>query len=186
MQKLKPGVYWCARDMGYMMPVGNHHFILVVLNQSGELFGQPTLSEKFGEGVIFFATVSTTKMYGEIGVVINGDSDVEAVREYVDPKEHTSLLESDFDMRAHFVPAPDEDIEKLVADIERLTKNFAGHSPGIPYSLLDENCACWVNTLFKVAGLPKELRVELGEFSGVDWGEEDLMNEKFFDPPLSG
>ena len=50
-----------------------------------------------------------------------------------------------------------------------------------PYSLIDENCAAWVNTMLKKAGISDEIREDLGEFWGIDWGEEDLIPDQFFE-----
>ena len=63
----------------------------------------------------------------------------------------------------------------------QLTTNFASKA-NIRYSLLDANCAAWVNTLFKVAGVSETDREKAGEFFGIDWGEEDLIPESFFQP----
>lgn len=30
-------------------------------------------------------------------------------------------------------------------------------------------------------GIPEDLREELGEFFGVDWGEEDLIPDQYFE-----
>ena len=38
-----------------------------------------------------------------------------------------------------------------------------------------ENCAAWVNSILERVGIPKSEREHLGEFFGIDWGEEDLL-----------
>ncbi|KOR27884.1 hypothetical protein TI03_05955, partial [Achromatium sp. WMS1] len=44
----------------------------------------------------------------------------------------------------------------------------------------DGNCATWVNSLLAVIGISEDDRIELGEFSGIDWGAEiELPAENF-------
>ena len=49
-----------------------------------------------------------------------------------------------------------------------------------PFSLVDENCAAWMNSMLERVGIPKSERDRLGEFFGVDWGEEDLIPSQYF------
>ncbi|MEN6383883.1 MAG: hypothetical protein ABFD79_01660 [Phycisphaerales bacterium] len=42
------------------------------------------------------------------------------------------------------------------------------------------NCATWVNSMFKAAGVHRSIRNEAGEFNGFDWGEENLIDESYF------
>jgi hypothetical protein len=62
--------------------------------------------------------------------------------------------------------------------------NFNAHfyaGDYVPYKLANENCACITNSLMKVLGYSESVRHELGEFWGVDWGEEDLVDSHYFD-----
>ena len=52
--------------------------------------------------------------------------------------------------------------------------------PCLEYSLVDENCAALVNTILERLGFSKDKREEIGEFTGIDWGEEDLLPSKYF------
>lgn len=184
MDRLDEGVYWCARDLK-SSPIGNHHFILLVLPETSRLFSNvPSTQEDTPDGVIYFYTIGAFKtddiLPNLLKVSINQEADVKAVREYVDPEEHTSLFTPDFDLESHQVRSPSGSSNKnFVEKIIQLTNNFQGKG-NIQYSLIDENCAAWVNTLFKVAGVDKDSREIAGEFFGVDWGEEDLIPESFF------
>jgi len=51
------------------------------------------------------------------------------------------------------------------------------------YSLVNANCATVINTVFKLVGYPKNQRELLGEFSGIDWGEEKAIPDDLFAPP---
>ena len=185
MPTLSKGVYWCARDMAGIGVLGNHHLILIVVDSAGNLFGEPTISETIGNTstVVHFSTYSTTKGDGSfITVQPLVDADVTATREHTDPDQHTSALTPDYDLEPHLVEPESGTVDDLIETVQRLAANFAAHDADLPYTLIDSNCAAWVNTLFKVAGIPDERRKELGEFFGIDWGEEDLLDETYFQP----
>ena len=55
-----------------------------------------------------------------------------------------------------------EFIQTLQYEINRYLNNC-------PYTLIDENCAAWVNTILEHAGIPSDIREELGEFWGIDF-----------------
>jgi hypothetical protein len=114
-------------------------------------------------------------------MIINQQSDVKAVREYLDPEEHTSPLTPDYDLEAHLVTPPSGSVGNFIATVIQLATNFKAKGD-IQYNLIDENCSAWINTLFKVAGISETEREELGEFFGIDFGEEDLIPEEFFTP----
>ena len=61
-----------------------------------------------------------------------------------------------------------------------LQKAIDEYQNNCPYSLVDENCAAWVNSMLERVGIPKSERDRLGEFFGVDWGEEDLSPSQYF------
>lgn len=185
MSRLNGGVYWCARDLE-KSPIGNHHFILLVFPDATERFsGEPSKQEDTPDGTTYFYTIGAFK--GADGfpdllkMIVNQETDVKAVREYVDPDEHTSPLTPDYDLEPHQVTSPLGSSENFIMTVVQLATNYKTKGD-IQYSAIDENCAAWVNTLFKVAGLSDTAREELGEFLGVDWGEEDLIPEDFFRP----
>jgi hypothetical protein len=62
-------------------------------------------------------------------------------------------------------------------------ENFKNNIKDKPtkYDLWDLNCATWVNSLLKYAGVDENQREEKGEFSGIDWGEEDKGLESYFE-----
>ena len=185
MSRLDEGVYWCARDLDGS-PIGNHHFILIIaLDTTGGFDEESVLTEDASDGTTYFYTVGGFK--GADGIpdllkmIVNDESDVKAVREYLDPEEHTSLLTPDYDLEAHLVTPPSGSVENLIEKVIQLATNFKSKGD-IQYNLIDENCSAWINTLFKVAGISEAERLELGEFFGIDFGEEDLIPEEFFTP----
>lgn len=64
--------------------------------------------------------------------------------------------------------------------IKALQKAIYEYQNNCPYSLVDENCAAWVNSMLERVGIPQSERERLGEFFGVDWGEEDLIPSQYF------
>lgn len=184
MSKLSEGVYWCARDLD-RLPIGNHHFILLICPDITALFdGKSPLIEDTPNGTVYFYTVGAFK--GAPGIpdllkaIVNEGSDVKSVREYVDPDQHTDPLTPDLDLEPHLVKPPSGSVSNFRNEVIRLSVNFASKGE-IKYSLIDENCAAWINTLFAIAGVSDADRKEAGEFSGIDWGEEDFIPKKFFE-----
>lgn len=185
MSKLNEGVYWCARDLD-SFPIGNHHFILLVCPDASDLFsGKSPEQEDTPDGIAYFYTVGAFK--GSPGIpdllkaIVNQSTDLKAVRKYVDPDQHTSPLEPDYDLELHLVNPPSGSFSDFMKEVVQLAANFESKGD-IQYSLIDENCAAWINTLFKIAGVSEADREEAGEFFGIDWGEEDLIPEEFFSP----
>lgn len=196
-------VYWCARDLdgssitgdlNYATP-GNHHFVLVVyqdeaaakkIHQGCELAYE---EESTNVSTVYFSTLAGFEGdEGKIQLGVNHTEDVQAVREWIDPDEHTSWYESDYDLEKHHMDEGcrnktfDKDTlseEQLVRLLVKAAHTYAA-SEGVDYDLHDRNCASWVNTLFKAVGYPKPYRDSKGEFSGVDWGEEDLLDDSLF------
>lgn len=183
MSKLSEGVYWCARDLDGS-PIGNHHFILLVCPDAGDLFSSKSPEQEDTlDGMVYFYTVGAFKGSPRIpdllSVIVNQGTDVKAVREYVDPDEHTSPLKPDYDLEPHLVNPPSGSSADFMKKVVQLATNFESKGD-IQYSLIDDNCAAWINTLFKIAGVSDADREEAGEFSGIDWGEEDFIPEEFF------
>jgi hypothetical protein len=175
------GVYWCARDLDTSVtPAGNHHFILLICNSDTKLLLDSTINEENGA---YFYTVSAggaNGLSGKITMHVNDTADVKSVREGIDPDEHTSWYKPDYDIESHKIEELSEsDIPRIVKYLENYSANQkSGNVPD--YHISGPNCATWVNTLFKVLGIPDQKREEYGEFSGLDWGEEDLFDTKYF------
>jgi hypothetical protein len=69
-------------------------------------------------------------------------------------------------------------VNKLMELYDRSEAYFKNHS--IEYRLVNQNCATWVNGILKAAGIADEERERIGEFSGIDWGEEsDNLEDSF-------
>lgn len=172
-------VYWAARDLDGP-PVGNHHFVLITFDESVAFPPIPTQMEK-GQRFITLAAVKSADGKGNLVFAANQRADVTSVREFINPDEHVSWYKADFDMEQHEV-TPVGNALTFAQRLVQLAQVFDRNSKTspIPYSLRDENCAAFVNTLLKLAGVPATQRLDLGEFSGVDWGEEDTVPDRLF------
>lgn len=92
---------------------------------------------------------------------------------------------ADFDYQASEVKSPIGSEAYFVRTIVRLYNNSRVNLDTRPvqYSLANKNCASWVNSLFYWAFVGSGSREKLGEFSGVDWGEEDINFFAYFLEP---
>ncbi|MBB4285686.1 hypothetical protein [Roseospira goensis] len=176
-------VYWCARDLAGS-PWGNHHFILVVQG-TPRITSTMNVTWQSFSGSQFFTIGAFKKTKGgtsRLLVQYNETSDVEAVKEVLNPKRAAAKW-ADFDLERHALKPPggrtlDAFVKEILTRAEHYKKNEA--KTPIPYSLLDENCAAWVNSLLKACGLSQAERQKAGEFSGFDWGEEDTIPARYF------
>jgi hypothetical protein len=190
------GVYWSSRDID-SIAIGNHHFFTFVYEDEkqaariADLGIAETFSEENDKGVrINFATLGVDKDRKSKGIIIKSSpkSDRKSIKE-ISKEENTNLFSYDYDFQGHRVPREASSIpfasdEELMAAISEKTINFNNHfniGDIVEYSLVDENCACVVNSIMRVLGFPKKVRRELGEFWGVDWGEEDVIEDRYFE-----
>lgn len=190
------GIYWSSRDMG-PSPIGNHHFFTFVYEDEAQAQRiaaagiAETFSEENDKGVrIYFATLGVSKDEKTKGIIIESSPkmDRKAIKE-ISKEGNTGFFSYDLDFQGHRIPPESADPalasgENLMLAIMERVDDFNAHFAAgdrIPYSLVDENCACIVNTLMKTLGYEKNVREKLGEFWGVDWGEEDLVDERYFE-----
>lgn len=193
------GVYWSSRDLESFF-IGNHHFITFIFEAEDqarritEAWNIGYFSETNDQGLeIFYCTMGAGKGAGtkSIEIHFSPESDRTSIHE-IAKEENTSFFSKDYDFQGHRVPAElaspvlATDEALMEAILERVS-NFNAHFEAgdrVAYSLIDENCACIVNSIFNVIGYPSSVRQELGEFWGVDWGEEDLIPARYFEKML--
>lgn len=169
-------VFWCARDLNGVA-WGNHHFILIYLSP---VYGLPPLTVLAEKGVRF-VTLGGFKVGANLEFKANEASDVKSVREGLNPSKR-SWWRADYDIERHRVPSPLSSDQQFAVKLVQQAQAYKVNTQTKPvkYSLANENCAAWVNTMFKVAGVKKAARTNHGEFFGIDWGEEDLIDESLF------
>jgi hypothetical protein len=193
------GVYWSARDLD-PSPIGNHHFITIIWQskEQADAFlerygvGCSTFNNQVGLPVHFTTLgVQTDDGSGSGSIVIefNYSSDVQAVKEEVNPDQYIHFYAPDYDLEAHLMPfgLSSRGFGRLGEYMQAVlvgAQNFNRHHEAgtrLPYSLLDQNCACIANSEFNALGFSSSDRERLGEFSGVDIGEENLVDSGYFD-----
>ena len=168
-------VHWCARDLA-SSPVGNHQFILIYMDP---IYGLPPFSPLEEKGIKFM-TLGAFNVGGSLKFRENEPSDVLSVREFINPKKRGWF--SDLDLAKHRVTSPLGSDQRLAETLVKQATAFKvkTQAENIKYSLANNNCSAWVNTMFKCAGVSLANRKSYGEFFGIDWGEEDLLEEAFF------
>jgi len=174
-------VYWAARDLDSFF-WGNHHFILIMFDKKSE---NPTRYDAQGDkGGPFFVTLAAFKEEDKNNRLMfraNDSSDVRSVQEVLNPKKYATRS-WDYDMEQNRIKSPSGSDSSFAQKLEQLSRNYERNEAksNVTYALLNENCAAWVNTLLKVAGVSAATRLKQGEFSGFDWGEEDKVPESLF------
>jgi len=167
-------VFWCARDLG-LSPLGNHHFLLFVSDNSGDFTGQ---LQDLGNGIQGFVIGGFNGDNGKLTAMYNQSDDLQSVREVYDPTTYTDWWWPDLDCEMHEVTLPTgmSDTE-FINQLEGIINSYDNMAD---YDLDDCNCATWVNTILQRAGISDEVRETLGEFWGIDWGEEQLIPGQHF------
>jgi hypothetical protein len=168
-------VYWSARDLDSFF-LGNHHFLLIKIPKDKKL----TRIINLDEGDWRFITLAGHLPDKHLVFRENDEGDVQSVREIINPKLAGRFY--DYDLETHFVNPPNGGGWSFAQSLVDLAFNYRRNSETTPveYVLRDENCSCWVNTILRVAGVPKNERMKLGEFSGIDWGEEQTLDDNLF------
>ena len=166
-------VYWCARDLA-LSPLGNHHFLTFIPDNPQDFNGKTV---DMGNGTQGW-TVGGQNRKNLLVSVPNEDNDLQSIRELRDPQHYPPGLLYDWDAEMHEIPTP-----KGMTDtqfINAIQKAINEYQNKCPYVLVDENCAALINTVLMRVGIPKSDRERLGEFFGIDWGEEDLIPPQYF------
>lgn len=168
-------VYWASRDLSSFI-FGNHQFILVLLGKEENMIKVTTKEEKGTR----FVTIAGHQPNGDLVYVPNEPADVDSVRETLNSKLKGNFY--DYDLEKHYITPPNGNSWDFALSLEVLAEKYAVNTKISPvkYSLTDRNCSTWVNTMLKISGVSKSDRLTAGEFNGIDWGEEDLLDESLF------
>ncbi len=178
-----PKVYWSVRDLDNYA-FGNHHFLQFEnVNKDGyESFNLGNNKHIFTMG----ATVDNGRMKSYIS---NNGSDITSILEDI---YGTSSL-YDYDLESHLLSPPngmtyENLVNNLLSACEAYKVNEISHPVTYinsgswfdPYSDTG-NCATWVNSILAYVGFSEADRNALGEFNGIDWGEENLLDMRYFE-----
>jgi hypothetical protein len=172
-------VYWSARNVQHYLVPGNHHFVLIMDNS--QMSVPFNIAPKTYKGVSFFTLAAFKDDAGNMVFGPNNPTDVLSVRQRIDNPGWWAP-EPDWDFQGHEVKPPNGCNYVFARQLLDLSANFDRNSQTTPLAFESGNlnCAAWVNTLFKVAGVPYSERIVAGEFWGVDMGEEEYIPEKLF------
>lgn len=170
-------VYWNARNLGsrFNFGFGNHHYILISIGDNGL---QTSITHQTTNGFKFL-TLGAFNIDGNMVFQANNESDVVSAKEVFGEYGGNWF---DWGTQKHKVNPPFGDGKQFAEYCIKLALNYERNTKTnpLPYSLVDENCAAWVNTLFKAANVSRAERRRIGEFWGVDWGEEDKIPIRLF------
>jgi hypothetical protein len=182
MPALSEAVYWCARDL-QGSPFGNHHFILLITPYDVNLFEIPPIQENTPTGQVLFYTIGAfngdASHPDRLTAIVNNESDKKAVLKYIYPEKDTHPMQPDLDFESHTIKPPTGSVLLFRNLVVYLTKVYQAKGR-VEYSITNANCASWVNTLFKVAGVSAAERKAAGDFFGIDVGADSLIPEEFF------
>ena len=170
-------VFWCARDLAGV-PWGNHHFLTFIPDNPQDF--NPTSMKDLGNGDLGWTNGghkdSTT---GNLVTLLNEQNEVAAIRELRDPTNYPPDFWSDWDAEMHEITTPNGLTDTQFINL--IINEIGRYNNQCPFSLIDENCAAWVNTILQHIGISDTDREILGEFNGMDWGEEDIIPIKYFE-----
>jgi hypothetical protein len=196
------GVYWSARDIDIdLLPVGNHHFFTFIYESEEQAikFAKKWTIEYFSEEndndlIVYYTNMGVGETPEEKMVInFNIKSDKKSIHE-IAKEENTNAFSHDSDFQGHRIPYNPYNLstlptcasqEELMTAVLTRVFNFNDHvngGDGIKYSFLDENCSCMVNSILEILGYSSKVRQELGEFWGIDCGEEDTIPRDYFEP----
>ncbi len=154
-------VYWAASDVS---EAANHHFIAVEFSGSAPAWDEIQTLDN-GSDALLVAGYSTLGGW-LVGEYDNAD-DLQAANDWF------AGAASEFDPEFHAVPIPSgltfDTFSTLLYELTSIYDNLA------PYHASSANSATFVNTVMAKAGVSDAQRSLLGDFDGVDVGQDGLL-----------
>jgi len=174
-------VYVVARDLAGLGVVGNHIYIVIFPDDFEDLKKKcpdVKLRSLDGKGGAKAVTVGGHKDEdGNLVGKMNEANEINALKEVYGGIKKV-WYKPDLDAEMKEVKPPEgvtqKQFETTIITIWLEYVRYTNTEP-IEFDLGDCNCATWVNTALKIAGVDKETRVKKTEFWGVDWGEEQTL-----------
>ena len=173
-------VYWGARDIDWTLwgiavppanPV-NHHFIVIEFYGSAPTWEEIVDLDNGNKALVVGGFNQEGVLTTDYADYVNIDADLRAANDW---------FAMDFDRwnpELHVLDVPyGHDFDSFTTVLYELTQaydNTINFALGWVWEYA-QNCATYVNTMMAKAGVPDDVRIEKGEFSGVDWGEENLL-----------
>lgn len=172
-------VYSAARDLDGV-PVGTHQFTIVVPDDPSKFNNLVDL----GGGKLGY-TLGAHNVNGRLQFVPNQTADLQAAREWADPKRNTSLFKSDFDTEVKLVPTPNgKNDTSFSAKLTQNAGNYAVNeeAKNIPYPKASTNIVggainsnSWQQSLIESAGGKSP-----SDFSGYDPAHNKRIDPAYF------
>lgn len=177
----KVATYWNSRNLGsrWNIGAGNHHYILIVV--SGICLPTPIKTQTHNGTE--FMTLGAFSVGGNMVFEPNNGSDSASAKDIFDKTPLKDFFNPfDWGTQKHLVKPPNGNAFQFAAAVTQFALNYQAKTKinPLPYSLVDDNCASWVNTLFKVAGISLDERIRLGQFWGIDAAEKLEIPENLF------
>lgn len=169
-----PGIYLCVRDIDGL-PLGNHHFFMIIGNKNLKLFGNQIMKEE--EGIYFCTFGGFPGKY--LTERINYASDVMSVREGLNP-ELLQWWRADYDFESHRVNELNEnDFDKILDAFNIYFINQRNNN--VPeYNMNKANCITWCNSFLKSLDIPEEKIKNYRNFTGVNWSDKEIFDTIYF------
>lgn len=173
--------FWNARNLAsrWNIGAGNHHYILIVVD--GVRLPTPFRTQTHNKAE--FITLGAFSVGGNMVFEANNASDSASAKDLFDNTPIKDFFNPfDWGTQKHLVKPPDGNAFRFAANVAQFALNYQAKTKinPLPYTLTDDNCASWVNTLFKVAGIPSDERIRLGQFWGIDAAEKLEIPEDLF------
>ena len=173
--------FWNSRNLAsrWNIGAGNHHYILIVL----EAVHLPAAIKTQKHNEVEFMTLGAFSVGGNMVFEANNASDSASARDIFNKTPIKDFFNPfDWGTQKHLVKPPNGNAFQFAATITQFALNYQAETKinPLPYGLFDDNCAAWVNTLFKVAGISAAERVRLGQFWGIDAAEQLEIPEELF------
>lgn len=177
------GVFWMSRNLGIDLVnpgVANHHYILITLSDEVCNWGKFKVVS-FRETK--FMTLGGFSDGQNMVYRANDSNDTASMKEIIGRGLFARIINPfDWDTQKHSVRSPMGSNLQFAQKIVQLAENYERNTRANPfvYRLFWGNCASWVNTIFKIAGVSEQERRSKGQFIGIDAGENLVIPEKLF------
>jgi len=160
-------VYWATRDF---LVVANHHFMVISFSGSTPAWEQIQTLDNGSKALI----VGGFEVAGNLETDYYNETDLQATNDWFTGGDSYGALHPEF----HAVSPPSgldfDGFSTLLYELTTIYDSLVG------YELFGPNCASYVNTLMAKARVPEDEREVLGDFAGIDAGQDVILPSGHF------